>query len=372
MARHLLIAFFLISVFPSIAQENEPWAGFGIEANYLAGRAFKHTKKIRVDFPSSSPAFDLNFVWQTYGKKDWQQRRRYPVAGLGLTYTVYDNNVYGSCLSLYPNIRIPLLAGKKLEWSVKAGFGLGYITKIFERYPSWDTLNTAMSSHMNNYTIVSTDLRYRVNEHLDILLGANFSHISNAALRSPNLGINKYGANIGIRYSPVTSTPKRIHHDLPRLKNRLLFQLRFGISGSEMGTADGPMNPIYTYAAFVSKRYWSKNKVYAGVDYGYYKNIYMFLKNNEIVPGKEKQNSWKGAVFVGNEFLIGRVGVILQLGYYFHKGLLNEKSIYQKLGGNFYLLQHEKGLIKELNVHCYLKAHSPDAELAEVGIGAAF
>ncbi len=373
MVRYLFLIYFIICLAPARAQDNKPWAGFGIEANYIHGHAFKHTKKILVDFPATSPAFELNFVMQTYGRKDWQQRRRYPVIGMGLVYTSYDNNaVYGKSISLYPNIRIPLITGKKLEWSIKTGYGLAYINKIYERYPSWDTLNVAMSTHFNNYTYVGTDLSYRVNEHLDIILGANFSHISNAALRSPNLGINKYGANIGIRYSPVTSMPKRIVKDLPKLKNRVLFQLRFGISGSEMGTADGPMNPIYSYSAFASKRYWSKNKFFVGLDYAYYKNIYMFLKNNEIAPGKERENSWKSTVFIGNEFLIGRVGFVFQLGYYLHKGMLTDKNIYQKLGGNLYIVQREKGILKELTVHCYLKAHSPDAELAELGIGAAF
>ena len=373
MRQGLLIIVFTLYVLTIRAQENRPWAGFGIEANYIAGRAFKHTKSIKADFPESSPAFDINFVMQTHGTKDWQQRRKYPVIGLGMTYTIYDNNVvYGQCFSVYPNIRIPLITGKKMEWAMKAGYGLGYINKRFERYPSWDTMNTAMSSHLNNYTYLATELRYRVNEHLDIQAGLNFSHVSNAALRSPNLGINKYGAHIGIRYSPVTSMPSRTIRDLPKLKNRILFQVRFGISGSEMGTADGPMNPIYSYSAFVSRRYAGKNKLYIGADYAYYRNIYMFLKNNEVSPGDEKSLSTKSAIFIGNEFLLGRIGIIFQAGYYIHKGTLTDYPVYEKLGGNIYLLQQEKGFLKELTLHCYLKAHLTTAELAELGVGAAF
>jgi hypothetical protein len=373
MRRSLLISLFTLLVLSVHAQDNKPWAGFGIEANYIAGRAFKHTKSIKADFPASSPAFDLNFVMQTHGTKDWQQRRRYPVIGLGVAYTIYDNNVvYGKCLSIYPNIRIPLITGKKMEWSLKAGYGLGYITKIYERYSSWDTLNSAMSSHLNNYTYLATELRYRINEHMDVQAGLNFSHVSNAALRSPNLGINKYGAHVGIRYSPVTSKPNRTIRDLPKLKNRIMLQLRFGISGSEMGTPDGPMNPIYSYSAFVSRRYAGKNKLYIGADYAYYRNIYMFLKNNEVDPGNEKSNSTKSAIFIGNEFLLGRIGIVFQAGYYIHKGMLTDYPVYEKLGGNVYLLQQEKGLVKELTLHCYLKAHLATAELAELGIGAAF
>ena len=367
--------FYAICLFalPFIASaQNKAWDGFGIESYYIAGKAFRHSKKMKADFPEMSPGYELNFVQQTYGKASWQQRRRYPVVGLSIAYTVYDKDVvYGRAFSINPNIRIPIITGKKLEWSVRAGFGVGYITKVYSRYPDWDTLNTAMSSHMNNYSYFTTDLRYRVNQHLDILAGANFAHISNAALRQPNLGINKYGAHIGVRYSPVGNNPDRIMRKEAPLKNRWLGQVRLSMAGKEASAPDGPMYPLYLASAFASKRYWGKNKLMLGLDYEYHTDIYMFLKNNEIMPGKEKQNSWKSSVFVGNEFLLGRIGVMFQVGYYLKKDALTQTKLYQKLGGNVYLLQQEKGILKELTVHAYLKTHTAEAELAEVGIGAA-
>lgn len=353
--------------------QNKAWDGFGIEGYYIAGKAFKHSSKMRADFPEQSPAFELNFVQQTYGRKAWHQRRRYPVVGMSIGYTVYDKDVvYGRSFSLTPNIRIPIISGKKLEWSFRAGFGLGYITKRFSRHPDWDTLNTAMSSRINNYSYFTTDLRYRVNKHLDILAGVNFAHISNAALKQPNLGINKYGAHLGVRYSPVSSTPDRIVRKQAPLKNRVLAQVRLSMTGKEIGTADGPMYPIYMASAFASKRYWSKNKILLGVDYEYQTNIYMFLKNNEIHPGKEKQNSWKSSAFIGNEFLLGRVGIMFQVGYYLKQDAFTKQKLYQKLGGNLYIIQKESGVIKELGIHAFLKTHTSEAELVETGINLGF
>ncbi|OSZ82528.1 hypothetical protein CAP35_04460 [Chitinophagaceae bacterium IBVUCB1] len=356
----------------SIAQ-HKAWDGFGVEGYYIAGRAFKHSKKIKADFPSYSPAFELNLVQQTYGRKAWHQRRRYPLVGLSISYTQYDGGeVYGSCIGINPNIRIPLIISGRFEWSLRAGYGLGYVSKGFSRFPSFDTLNTAMSTRINNYSYFTTDIRYRVNQHLDVLAGLNFAHVSNAALRQPNLGINKYGAHIGLRYSPVNNNPERIQRENNTLPNRWLVQARFSMAGTEMSAADGPMYSIYLVSAFASKRYWSKNKVYAGLDYEYHTGIAAFLKNNEIYPGKEKQNAWKSSVFVGNEFLVGRLGIIFQLGYYLKKHALKGSSLYQKLGGNVYLIQSEKGILKELTLHAYLKTHNAEAELAEAGIGIGF
>ena len=359
--------------FPCRAQKHKPWSGTGIEFNAMAGKIYKHTKNFRAPVPERSTAFELNLVQQTYGRKAWQQRRNYPLVGVGLTYTDYGiDSIFGKCLSIYPSLELAILRSGPFSWTFRTGFGLAWVSRHYERNGSWDTLNNAIGSHFNNYTVFMTDLRYRVNEHLDLQLGGNFSHISNAALRVPNLGVNLYGVHIGLRYFPVTSRPEPIKQDLPRLKNRWLAQLRMGMAANEYGEADGPLYPVYLVSAFVSKRYAGKNKAFLGLDYSYHEGVYAFLRNNEIEPGRERGLSWKSSVFIGNEFLIGRFGVLLQVGYYLKDAYLQMDPYYQKLGCNIYLLQREKGLLKEAAVSVLLKTHKTQAELVELGLGFGF
>lgn len=363
----------LLHVMPACAQEAADWKGFGIEANFIGGRILKHSTKIIAPIPDHSSAIELNFMQQTYGKKAWEQRRHYPMIGFGITYTNYGNDaIFGRCIGIYPNLQLPIIRGKQLEWTFRIGFGLGYVTKHYSRTPDWDTLNTAIGSHFNNFTIMSTDLRYHVNKHLDIQLGANFTHISNAALRQPNLGVNMYGIHLGLRYFPVTSTPEKIRRKLVPLKNRWLVQARAGIAFNQSGYTDGPMYPVYLASVYASKRWRSHNKAFIGLDYSYHKRIEAFLKNNEIFPGEEKAHSWKSAVFIGNEFLLGRVGILLQFGYYLKDTAIPVDPYYQKLGGNFYLVQQERGPLKELFLSVLLKTHKAQAELAEIGLGVGF
>jgi hypothetical protein len=351
-------------------QENAKWSGLGIEANLSAGKVVKHTVNFRAPVPDLSTAVEINFMQQTYGKKAWHQRRHFPRVGVGMTYTNYGiDSIYGQCIGLYPNIEFPLVKGRQLEWTVRMGFGVGYVTRHFERAPVWDTLNNAISTHFNNFTMLSTDLRYHVNNHWAVQMGVNFSHISNAGLRQPNLGINMLGGHLGVRYYPVTSRPERIIRELRPLKNRWLAQARLGLSFNETTFTDGPMYPIYLASVYASKRWKSKNKMFIGMDYSYHKDIEAFLKNNEIEPGQEKQQSWKSAVFVGNEFLFGRVGVMLQVGYYVKQAVLKLDPYYEKLGCNFYIVQKEKGPVKELFLSILLKTHKTQAELAELGVG---
>lgn len=372
MRHYLLITVLLMCcLHPTYAQDE--WAGMGLETNIIRGQILRHSKKSPKQLPDAVTGIELNALFQTYGTKEWQQRRNYPLVGFAIMYTDYGvDSVYGKCISIYPNLQIPIIKYKNFEWTAKASFGLGLVTRPYERTPSFDTFNTAIGSHFNNFSLFATDIRYRINKHLDVQLGGTFFHVSNAAFRTPNLGINTYGWHAGLRYFPTNSNPERIKKELTPLSNRWMAQLRLGIAAREALAPDGPMYPVYIVSAFASRRYMSKNKVFAGLDYSYHTNMYTFLRNNEIFPGEEKANSWKSAVIVGNEFLYGRVGLLFQLGFYIKNYYLPEDFFYQKLGGNLYLYQAEEGLLKEVSASILLKTHKFEAELVEVGIGCSF
>lgn len=341
-----------------------------MEAAYVSGKIFKHSEKFKGPIPNYSQAIDINLLQQTRGNKLWQQRRNYPLVGIGITYTDYGmDSVYGKCIGAYPILQLPLVRGKKLEWTLRLGLGVGYVTRTYERVPTFDTINNAIGGHLNNFTMFATDLRYKINDQWAVSLGGNFSHISDGAWRQPNLGVNMYGGHVAVRYFPVSSKPERKNDVLLPQKNRWLLQARMGFSANEYAIADGPLYPIYVASVFASKRYASKNKAYAGLDYSYHPGITAFMRNNEISPGLEAQNSWKSAAFVGNEFLFGRLGLVLQVGFYLQQAYLRSHKYYQKLGYNFYLVQNEQGAVKELCVYTMLKTHRTQAEFIEFGVG---
>ena len=375
--RSILFLFTLLIAIPlsCAAQETGSLAGFGVEVNAFEGKVIKHTPKFELPIPQLTTGTDINLQWKTYGKKPWQQRRRYPIVGIGFAYTNYGiDSVYGRCFSVFPNITIPLITGRKLEWTIRIGDGVGYVTRDYSRMHPFDTINNAIGSNVNDYASFMTDVRYHVNQHWDVQIGANFSHISDASYHQPNLGVNLAGFHVGIKYFPTTSRPEHIVRELKPLKNRWLFQFRLSMAFEESNAPLGPEYPIYIATGYVSKRWISKNKAFAGFDYSYHTNIYDYLRNNMgfVKPGTEAQYSYKSAFFVGNEFLLGRVGVVLQVGYYIHQAFQVEGLYYEKLGGNLYLIQKEHGPIKELFLCGYLKTHLSVAEFAEFGMGMGF
>lgn len=364
-----LLAILLLPFCPARAQQ-PAWSGFGIESNIMMGKMIRHSARFTGPLPEQCYSFELNLVKKTYGQKDWQQRRNYPQVGLGFYYNNYNMpDIYGQVFGIFPNIQLPLVRSGHFEWTLRAGMGIGYNTRPYERLPRPNTENVAIGGHWNNVSPFSTDIRWSLDQHWDLQAGLNFCHVSNAAFQQPNLGINTYGAHIGLRYFPVTSRPEKIHRDLPALKNRWLVQARLGAGFIESNPADGPLYPVYIAEAFVSKRYWSKNKVLGGIDYYYNTAKYAKLKSIEHFEGSERSHATQVAVFLGNEFLVGRLGLLFQAGYYLHRMDEQKERLYQKIGGNFYLVQREKGPVKEVFFSALLKTHMASAELFQMGLG---
>lgn len=369
MPYHKLLLCLFVCLPAALLAQNDKLAGYGIEVNPVYGKIIKHNY-IFPPMPRQSVALDINILRQTNGSKDWQTRRKYPMVGLGITYTDYGiDSVYGKCVGLYPVWELPIVRSEQLEWTCRFGYGIGYITKRFERYPSFNTQNNLIGSNLNNFTMFTTQLRYKVNHHVHIHAGFNFSHISNGSFRLPNLGINMYGGHLGMRYFPVTDQPQQVGAQPEQLRNRWMVNARIGLGMIEYNNVDGPMYPVYTATVFASKRYGSRNKILAGVDYSYFRAMYAFLRNNEISVGEEHSESWEGVIFAGHEFVIGRIGIVAQLGVPFKHTAINKDKTIQKLGYSYYILQKETGILKELSLNGFIKANNLEASHFEFGIG---
>jgi len=354
-------------------QEHKNWDGCAAEMNLWYSKMIRHTSRFTGPLAPQSYVAEFNVIKQTSGQKDWHIRRNYPIVGLGLIYINYNiPDIYGQVLGIYPNVQLRLIKGKKVEWTLRAGMGLGYVTKPFSRFPQVNTENVAIGGHLNNVSPFTTDIRYKAGIHWQFQAGLNFVHVSNAAFRQPNLGINMWGCHIGARYFPIGADPSKEKRPVPRLSNRFLFQVRGALAFAESRPAGGPLYTNYIGTAYVSMRYFGKNKLLLGADYTYQGSTYAYLKNYEMSVDNYTSQSSQAAIFAGNEFLLGRVGIVFQLGYYVKKMYEQTQSIYQKLGGNLYVIQKEKGLLKELYASVLLKTHTTTADFCEIGIGAGF
>ena len=371
-ALSILVLLALLCPFCCPAQQL-PFSGFGIEANEFVGKVFKHEPKFTLPIPALSTATDINLMLHTYGRKPWEQRTHYPTIGFAFVYINYGMDaVYGRCYGMYPNITLPVISSRNWEWTIRLGEGLSYVSRTFQRTAPVDTINVAIGTHINGITTFMTDLRYHVSDHWDVQLGAGATHISDASYGKPNLGINVAGAHVGVRYFPVTSKPMRIHDTLPKLSNRWLAEARVSMAMTARNTNGGPLYPVYIASVYASRRWHNVDKYFVGADYYYHEDIYAYLRNTGLAAGHEVANSYQAAVFAGNEFLLGRFGILLQMGAYLHQTYVKLDPVYEKVGGQYYIVQKEHGFVKELFLSVFLKTHQTVAELAEFGVGVGF
>jgi hypothetical protein len=156
------------------------------------------------------------------------------------------------------------------------------------------------------------------------------------------------------------------------LPNRWLVDVRAAISHKVARATGDPILPAYIGAVSVSRRWKSKNKVFAGIDAAYHKDVYAFLITYGVEYGQEKQHSWDGGFFVGNEFMVGRVGILGIVGTYYRQTFLDFEPLYQKLGVKYYLRNTESGPFKEVFLSAMLNTHGIVAEYSEFGLGVAF
>ncbi len=370
------LLFAIIVLEPLLAQENtpSPWTGIGVEQNIKWGSMLKHSEKFTGPVSNNVWGYELHLLQQTYGKSIWQQRRNFPLIGLAFNYMNYGyNDIYGSVLGLSPTITLNLLKYKNFSWTFRAGFGLGYVTKYYQRPPAPSQQNAAIGGHLNNVSPLSTDIRWTLNERIALHAGFFFTHVSNASIQIPNLGINTYGAQIGVRYFPLTAQPNRIIRDhVDTWRNQYGVQVRTSVGFKEVGSYGGPRYQSYLLGIQGYKLYQSKNRVYFGAEYQYHQQVYAFHKSNFESKAKARSEAGQLAIHLGHEFIIGRFGIIGQLGYYIKD--VEERSIplYQKIGTQFYIMQRDKGFIKHLYANILLKTHLANAEMAEIGIGMSF
>lgn len=365
--RCIALLILLLSVISGRSQENN--LNFGV--NGLTGKMFKHTDKIHIPTPVYQQALEWSYRKQTQGNKAWQQRLGYPETSLNLLIAYNGSADLGYTFGIYPAIQFRLAGNKRFALWTKLGGGVGYVTKFWKRTPAADSVNNIIGGRINNVSMFQLGLRYHMSSLWSVQGGLHFYHASNASARQPNFGINTYGLFAGLTYHPKGY--KHPFHKIKEENEKRVYSagLRLGFSRAEDKIADGPMYSAYNISGFVQRCFRQKYQWSLGVDATYFEKLYAIYKGNGLYKGKENMQAMRYSVFLGNEFLFGKIGLPLQLGIYLNRPIQGP-FIYQKLGLNYHVYQKSVSKIQDIFLFTQLKTHLVQAELAEIGIGFLF
>jgi hypothetical protein len=345
--------------------------------------------KIYPDFPSS--AFvnfnEVNFALQTRGKKEWHELYGYPQIGLSFIYGYWSNNaVLGQNYAIVPNIAFEKHSNKKIKFQTRLGFGFTYFTQHFDVIDN--PTNNVIGARITNITFLSEDLNYQLNKSLKINVGISAFHSSDGHYQLPNLGANVPSVNVGLSYlcSPATNFYKHDSIRKPNKKWVLNFFVGYGRHefGSSTKPTGGPKYPVFHGAIFATKRYKKISSFQTGLSYSYYTDYYDYIINQEVFNSKQHLKASVITAFLGNEFIIGKFGLIAQSGINFYTPFLekinqsnnvkNYTSIYisNKIGIQYYFLNPTDKPKYNAYIGLYMKANFGTADYAQIGVGSTF
>jgi Lipid A 3-O-deacylase (PagL) len=385
---NVVIFFFIVNLL-IFNEKTFAQKGFSIEPSVHFGRIAKHTPKLLFQVPPLSIGTEIHLSWQTYGKKVWHEWQGYPPVGISLVhYNLGDAEVFGNAFAVYPSIDFRILKKiKPFKTYIQWGWGLAYLTRHYDQFTN--PTNNAVSSALNNITDFKFKFEKQVSPHFTALAAFSFTHFSNGSARLPNYGINIPALNVGLKWTPnpifetqhskyntqnSNYTEGYIHRDSSSKSDKKWGINAFAGLGLSASTEPrGPQYPIYSTIVSVVHPLNKVNNLSLGIQFEQNRVVSEFgLASGEFATKAEANkagNRW--GAFVGEEFLYGRVAIIVQSGFYLHHYIRMENIWFNRLGVRLCSPKIGRTDIQG-HIGIYMKAHKISAEQFAVLGGLSF
>ncbi len=347
-----------------------------LESAVYQGVVWRHTPKLTTKTGEGISGQELGIRFQTLGRRDWQVWQRYPSLGGVFACFQLGENAHERAFGLLPWLNVPILRAAWFSAHFRISTGLAWVTKP---YDWWNNPGqNAIGSHWNNMTQFRLAAEARLSAHTRLLLGGSFTHFSNGGMSLPNYGINVLSGWVGATWSPkpLRKADFKAAGTSRKLGGRRLGGLlQGGFSAIQIATFDGPKYPVWSGSAAVLYRFNKLHRASFGLDYEQNKAIYAWGLHSTRFDDEAaaRQGATRLALFLGEEFLFGDLGIQLQLGRYFG-GKYNAfvpKSLYSKLSIRWYLPESIPTPVRPF-LGATLKTHAFTAEYIAWNLGLAF
>jgi Lipid A 3-O-deacylase (PagL) len=332
---------------PNFKEKNYGIFNF-IEFRGHFGNFVKHSDSLTDVLEGNYRSAELRIGFQSTGKQEWQHSYKLPSYGLGLYHANLNSpKEIGNPLAAFFFFNVPIIGNKKLRLNYDFSTGIAF---NFHEYDSvTNPRNDVLGSKVNIYFNLGIMAYYQISERLDLSLGADFSHFSNGAIRTPNKGLNIYGVNAGIRYylNPVRNFTRYVDPDFyPNIRSDLeykklgpaerYFEFTTVISGG-LKTTSADLNdratyhPTFTLALDGAIKYNHKGRAGFGVDYFYDGSMKRWLAL--VFP--DSSSGWKDyshvGIHIGHDLLVQKVALVTQVGIYLYSGT-DKGSVWARVG----------------------------------------
>lgn len=366
--RNLPAAFrLLVLLFPVVlTAQPDSTQPYHVRVNYHAGAMLPEYGFMHYVSNDFTKSVEVNLLYQTSGKNNWEKLYRYPGAGVAFYWTNMGNDsIFGTQYTLYPYFKLNFIDRKKWNLGYQMGVGASYATKKFHMDQNYQ--NLAIGSHFNIHYHADLLATFRVYKNMSLNTGLTFSHISNANLSEPNVGLNVasifIGADIGFGQKQKRNTDTVVKYNAQENTAGRSYMWEVMLCGGMKHTRTFES---FQYPAFAVQLEWKKRKRYKfawglGADFFYDSSVESQLLR-KAKPFKPSY-AYMSGLHVSQEFIYNRYSFILQEGVYI--GLtekLNGRAIYTRAINRYKFGSH-------LFVNITMKSHLHILDFPEFGIG---
>lgn len=296
------------------------------------------------------------------GKKQWQHQYHLPHVGIKYGFFGLGNKEklgYGH--TIYPYVDIPLGSGRKHFLNLQLGWGIGYITKPFDRFENYK--NMAIGSHLNAVIAINFNKDIKITSRDKLKTGIGITHFSNGSLVIPNLGINI--TTLQLHYIHSFGKKKEIapykHQPFHRSYRKAVF---IAAGMRQIPPSGGKNYFIASMSGNMFKQYSERAAAGIGLDYFYDDSNNEKLRRLDVKPQPFLSASRIGLAG-GYEVIMSDFSITLQLGAYIKSQLKSDGSFYSRIGIRYLFNKHMFATVN-------LKTHWGKADFGEWGVGYKF
>lgn len=336
------------------------------QAEYFYGNVLIHQPNIAHIVEGHPEGFILSWNKKNFGKEEWEQHYNYPDVGFSFAYQNYNSDIVGDLYSIYGHYNFYFFNREnKNQLILRAGIGLAYNTNPYDKVTN--NKNISFGTHINSSTYFKLYYqRERIIKNIGLEAGLTFIHASNSNVKSPNTGLNTWGATIGLNYTIDDENLDFYEREITKkLKEPIKFNIAFRTGVNESEIIGSGVKPFFVFSSYVDKRLNRKSALQFGTDIF----ISPFLKDhieywNINFPNDTTETSdiSRISLFIGHELFVSKFSIIAQLGYYIHYPFPYEARYYERLGLKRYFGEKWYAVAS-------LKAHAANAETVEFGFG---
>ncbi|ASZ11543.1 acyloxyacyl hydrolase [Chitinophaga pendula] len=318
-----------------------------IAVKFHSGSHLYNGEELKQFLQKGYTSVEVRMGWQSTGKKVWQRVYNYPSYGIGMySGNIGDPSILGNPSGIYGFFDFPFLRRRRHHFNAEMALGFTYDLNGYD--PKNNPLNDAISSKVDVYFNVSVGGVFKASELFDLIYGIDMTHFSNGRTHTPNLGLNMYGLNVGVRYhynairrivkQQIDSTYEPLRRPVfvttlippvKRVSNVDIYGA-FGVVQNESSKSSGSFYGTVSLVLDYARRYSHMGSFTAGLD-GFYDAS---LGGIYSMEGKQAHTSDKmlGGVHVGHLLHIQRFDLVTQVGTYWFRRDNYKGNVFMRIG----------------------------------------